>query len=185
MTRLVKNIPAVFVDRDGTICEDSHYLSESENLRVYEFAAAAIRKLTENGFIVIVVSNQSGIGRGFISELQLREINRRLIVELEKGGALLQAIYYCPHLPEDNCDCRKPKIGMLKQAEADFGICLTKCWLIGDKSSDIETARNAGMKGILVRTGYGKSEELKADADFVAETLTEAADLIVRHSHKK
>lgn len=173
--------PAIFVDRDGTICREVNYLSRPEDLEVFSFSAKAI-KLLNKDFLVILITNQSGITRGFIDESAFHKINEKLALELKKGGAKLDMIYYCPHVSEDNCHCRKPKIGMLDQAVKDFQIDLNKSWVIGDKASDVETGINAGTKTALVLTGYGQKElaKLKRKTDLVEANLLDSAKKIIK-----
>lgn len=163
MTIPPESIPAVFLDRDGTINRDVGYLSKLEKLYLYHGAAKAIKLFSQLGFKVIVVSNQSGIGRGFVKKIELQKINRRLTEQLAKKGARIDAFYICPHLPEDGCSCRKPKIGLIKKAAKDFNLDLPRSYLIGDKLSDIEMGRNGKFKeAILVRTGLGQKELRRA-----------------------
>ena len=182
---------AVFVDRDGTINEDIGYVSRPEDLIVYPWAAEAIRRLNESGIKAIVVTNQSGIARGLYTEETLHHIHERLRDELAGAGATLDGIYYCPHHPRIGdhryrqlCGCRKPNPGMLRQAALEHKVDLTRCFVIGDKSSDMNLATNAGAKGVLVLTGYGR--ETRADAERwpchperVAGNLLEAVGLIL------
>ncbi|MGI8642179.1 MAG: D-glycero-beta-D-manno-heptose 1,7-bisphosphate 7-phosphatase [Pyrinomonadaceae bacterium] len=171
---------AAFLDRDGTICEEVNYLSKAEDLRLFPDAVQAIKLLNENGFLVILITNQSGLARGFFDEKALREIHKKLAEELAKSGAKLDAIYFCPHNSADNCDCRKPKTGMIRQAAADFAIDLQNSWMIGDKTIDVETGFNAETKTALVLTGYGKKAvvELERKPDLIAENLLEAVGKI-------
>ncbi|HXH68951.1 MAG TPA: HAD family hydrolase [Pyrinomonadaceae bacterium] len=172
---------AVFLDRDGTICEDVNYLSRPEDLKPFPFAAEALRLLIENGFLAILITNQSGIARGFFDELALREIHEKLVSELAKQNAKLDAIYFCPHNFGDDCACRKPKTGMIEQASGDFSIDLEKSWMIGDKAIDVETGFRAGTKTALVLTGYGQKdfEKCERKPDFVAENLFLAVKKII------
>ncbi len=149
---------AVFLDRDGTICEDVNYLSRPEQLKIFSFAAEAIQLLNEKNFLVILITNQSGIARGFFDGNALREIHEKLVLQLTEQNAKLDAIYFCPHNSVDNCACRKPKTGMIEQASEDFSIDLETSWMIGDKSIDVETGFNAGTKTALVMSGYGRKE---------------------------
>ncbi len=171
---------AVFLDRDGTVCEEVNYLSRAEDLRLFSFAGKAIKLLNENNFLVILITNQSGIARKFFDEDDLREIHQKLESELAKSGAKLDAIYYCPHNSADNCNCRKPKTGLIEQALNDFEIDLQNSWMIGDKAIDIETGFNAGAKTALVLTGYGQKEadKLEKEPDLIAKDLLEAAKLV-------
>jgi len=146
----------VFLDRDGTINEEVEYLSNPQNLRLIPGAAQAICLLNEVGIPVIVVTNQSGIGRGYFTETRLDEIHRTLIKRLASQNAHLDAIYYCPHHLEDGCDCRKPEPGMIMQAAEEHNIDLRRSWVIGDKISDLRAGWRVGCKTVLVLTGYGR-----------------------------
>jgi D-glycero-D-manno-heptose 1,7-bisphosphate phosphatase len=154
---------AIFVDRDGTINEDIGYVSRPEELKLYPFAAEAIRLANAAGFKLIIVTNQAGIARGLYSEEDLSAIHALMTEEFLRQGARVDAIYYCPHHPEIGdgkyrlaCECRKPRPGLLKTAALDYGIDLSRSYVIGDKASDIELAANTGSKGVLVLTGYGR-----------------------------
>ena len=151
---------AAFLDRDGTVCEDVNYLSRIEDLKIFPFAAEAVKLLNKNDFLVILITNQSGIARGFFGEDDLRLIHQKLESELAESGAKLDAIYFCPHNPADNCGCRKPKTGLINRALADYEIDLENSWMIGDKVIDVETGFNANLKTALVLTGYGRKEHL-------------------------
>ena len=168
---------AVFLDRDGTICKDVHYMRSPEQFELLPDAAEGIKLLNELGVKVIVATNQSGVARGYFTEADLQKIHERMIEELSKRGARIGAIYYCPHHPNDNCDCRKPKIGMLKQAARDFGLDLRKCFVIGDKRLDVETGQNGGCESILIPS---PETEPGIKADHVMSNLHEAAKLIAR-----
>lgn len=172
---------AVFLDRDGTICEDAHYLSRVEELKIFPFAAEAIKLLNDNGFPVILITNQSGIARGFFDEKVLLEIHEKLITELAKAGAKLDAIYFCPHNAENDCSCRKPQIGMIERAMKDFPLDLKNSWMIGDKAIDVEMGFNAKTKTALVLTGYGTKdrEKLSRSPDLITENILEAVKSIV------
>jgi D-glycero-D-manno-heptose 1,7-bisphosphate phosphatase len=166
--------PAVFLDRDGTIIKDADYLSCVDELEVFEFAVEALRLLNEKGYLLIVLTNQSGIARGFFDEAAMRTVHNALEEQLD---GLIDAIYFCPHGPDDGCDCRKPGVGMIKQAASEHSIDLANSWMIGDKKSDIETGFNAGIATALVLTGYGESELSALDRlpELVASDLLEAA----------
>jgi len=178
------NPPCVFLDRDGVINEELYdYIKKKEDFRLIKDSAKAIRLLNENKVLVIVISNQGGIGRGLYSEDTLKEINSKMVEELKKEGARLDAIYYCPHHPDDKCRCRKPEIGMFKEASKHFNLNLKKCWMIGDKMIDISSGKKAGCKTILVLTGYGKRmledmENWNDKPDFIANNLHQAVNLI-------
>lgn len=156
---------ALFLDRDGTINEEVDFLTSPAELTLIPRAAEAIRRANELGFRVIVISNQSGVARGILSEQQVQEVHDALRRILGEHGALLDAIYYCPHHPEigdapyrRECDCRKPKPGMLRRAEREFGIDLQRSYVVGDRMIDMQAAESVGAAAILVRTGYGEAE---------------------------
>lgn len=171
----------VFIDRDGTICEEVNYLSRRADLKLFSFAAEAIRLLNENDFLVILITNQSGIARGFFDENTLVEIHEELTAQLTRQNAKLDAIYFCPHNAEHNCRCRKPNVGMIEQAIKDFAIDLKDSWMIGDKAIDVETGFNAGTRTALVQTGYGRKDKdnLTSKPNVTAENLLEAVKQIV------
>lgn len=171
---------AIFLDRDGTVCREVNYLSRPEDLEVFPFSAEAIRLFNLN-FKVIIITNQSGIARGFFDENALNEINKKMVFELEKHGAKVDSIHFCPHIAEDLCVCRKPKTGMLDQAVRDFKIDLKNSWMIGDKVSDIKTGFNAGTKTALVLTGYGQTElpNLEKQPDLIEDNILEIANKII------
>ena len=162
---------AVFLDRDGTICEEVGYLDSIEQLRLIPGSAAAIKLLNERGLKAVVVTNQSGVARGFFSELRLQEVHEELERLLRLEGAYLDGIYYCPHHPSDGsepylgvCDCRKPASGLLFRAAADLGLDLRASYVIGDHHSDVECARGVGAKGILVLTGHGENSRAEKES---------------------
>lgn len=182
---------AVFIDRDGTISEEVGYINHASRFRLFPFSAAAIKQLHENGYLAILVTNQAGVARGYFSEDMVQAVHKRMAEELETSGATLDAVYYCAHHPSVGeapyrleCDCRKPKPGLLLRAARDFDIDLTKSWMVGDRYSDVQLATNAGVKSVLVLSGYGRGEwEHQRDnwtiqPDLVAEDLLEAVSLI-------
>jgi len=180
--------PAVFLDRDGTIAEEVGYLNHPSRFRMFPFVAAAIRRLNEAGLPVVVVTNQSGVGRGYFPESQVHSVNEIMKKELTEAGARIDAVYYCPHTSADHCDCRKPKPGLLERAAREHTLDLSRSFVVGDRYGDIELARNVRARGILVRTGYGEGElawhsaKWPTQPDFVAEDLSKAADWILRQS---
>jgi len=141
---------AVFVDRDGTICFDRHYLADPDGLELIPTAAQGIRKLNEAGIPVIVVTNQSGIARGKFDEKRLAEIHARLRELLAREGARIDDIFFCPHMPDAGCRCRKPAPGMLLDAAAKHGIDLKESFVIGDRMMDVELAHKVGARAVLV-----------------------------------
>ncbi len=173
--------PAVFLDRDGTINEDTGYLSDPKEVRLLPGSAEAVKRLNRASIKVVVVSNQSGVGRGYFTDSDLSAVNKRLKELLKKEGAAVDGLYYCPHHPDDNCGCRKPNTGLTSKAALEHGIDLARSYVVGDKVSDIELAKNAGAKGILVLTGDGVKEKgrLIRPADFVAKDLSEAVRWIM------
>ena len=178
--------PAVFLDRDGTISEEVGYLNHASRFRMFPFVAAAIRRLNEAGLPVIVVTNQSGVGRGYFPESLVHAVNELMTQQLAEKGAKIDAIYYCPHTSAENCGCRKPKTGMLDRAALEHTLDLQRSFVVGDRYGDMELARNARARSVLVRTGYGEGElawhaaNWPLPPDFVAEDLTQAADWILR-----
>ncbi|MBI5893610.1 MAG: D-glycero-beta-D-manno-heptose 1,7-bisphosphate 7-phosphatase [Deltaproteobacteria bacterium] len=178
--------PAVFLDRDGTINEDTGYIDSPERLALIDGAASAIKKLNSKGFKVIIITNQSGVGRGYFSEEAADAVNKKLEEILKKQGAHLDGIYYCPHHPDDNCECRKPKIGLLEKAKKDLDIDFKKSYVVGDKVSDVELAHNIGGKDILVLTGEGMKHKkmLKSQPSYIADDLKDAVEWIIKDSLK-
>lgn len=178
---------AVFVDRDGTINVDVDFLSSPEQIQFIPRSAEAIRILNTLTIPVIVITNQSGIARGIFSEEDLRNIHRSFSAELEKYGASVQEYFYCPHHPSEgnilyvkDCSCRKPKPGMLLDAQKKYGFNLERSFVIGDKCIDVETGKNVGATTIQVATGYGtKEKDLCLNSrDFFAQDLFEAVERI-------
>jgi histidinol-phosphate phosphatase family protein len=154
----VKN-RAVFLDRDGTINIDTNYVKNEEELILYPFAAKAIKMLNNTGYLVIIVTNQSGISRGYLNHDTLSKIHEKLEKELyREEKAKIDKIYYCPSHPDENSRRRKPAPGMIEEAQKDFNIDLSQSFIIGDKISDIELGINTGIKPILVLTGKGEEE---------------------------
>ncbi len=178
----------MFVDRDGTIAEEVGYLNHVSRFRMFPFVAAAIRRLNEARLPVIVITNQSGVGRGYFPETFVHTIHELMARQLATAGARIEGVYYCPHTPADSCDCRKPKLGMLERAAHEHALDLRHSFVVGDRYVDIDLAHRAGARGILVRTGYGEGElvwhaaEWPRQPDFVAEDLTGAAEWILRQT---
>jgi len=178
MKKNQKRQPAVFVDRDGTLIEEVNYLSRVEDLRLFPFTKTAVADLKAHGFLVIVVTNQSGIGRDIFDETAMHGIHQSIQENL--SGAI-DAFYFCPHLPCDGCNCRKPGLGMIEEAMDNFDIDLERSWMIGDKKSDVELGRNAGVKSALVLTGYGQQHKslLENRPEAIEPDLGEAAKRII------
>ncbi len=169
-------IKGIFVDRDGVLVEDIVYPYQIEDFKLIPSAIEGLKLLKE--YKLFIITNQSGIGRGYYTLKDFENFNNHLLKELKKHNIKIQKTYYCPHKPEDNCGCRKPKIKFLKDAEKEFKINLKKSFVIGDKKSDIEMGRNAGCRTILVLTGHGKKEKDDVTADYVAKDLLDAAEWI-------
>jgi len=165
----------VVLDRDGTIIEEREYLSQPEQVSLIPGAGAALRALRQMGFGLVVITNQSGIGRGFFDQAQLERIHQRLEQLLEGEGVRLDGFYVCPHVPDDDCDCRKPRLGLMEKAAKDLGFNPQNSIVIGDKACDIDMGRMAGALTFLVRTGYGGQIESAAAADLVVDNLPVAA----------
>src|SRR5215218_9143379 len=170
---------AAFLDRDGTLIEEVNFLSNVDDLRVFPFTFDAVKLLKDAGFLVIVVTNQSGIGRKIYDEAAMNAIHDEMQSQLD---GMVDAFYFCPHLPCDMCTCRKPNLGMLESAVKDFSVELADSWMIGDKKIDVETGQNAGMRTALVMTGYGRSHapQLVSKPDVLAETLLDAVQEALR-----
>lgn len=170
--------PAIFIDRDGTLIEEVDHLARVEDLRIFPFTREALEMFKSRGFRVIIVTNQSGISRGYFTEESMTAIHEQIKSEL---GPLVDGFYFCPHLPDAGCSCRKPNLGMIESAREDFEIDLAGSWMIGDKRIDVETGHNAGIGTALVLTGYGTVDRrtLNNEPTFVANDLLEAAKLIV------
>ena len=168
--------PAVFVDRDGTIIEDRDYCSDPREVKLFPGAREALLRLKSNGFKLIIITNQSGIGRGLFTLDQYRAIEAEVLRQL--GAGLIDATYFCPHLPGQHCSCRKPAPGMILQATGEYQIDLSRSFLVGDKAIDVECARNAGVRSIRVKTGPQRDTSDNT-ADWVAEDLLAAVEIIL------
>ena len=176
MTPSKAKTPAVFLDRDGTIMRDVDYCGDPKNVELLSGVAKALRQLKRLGYKLIVITNQSGIGRGLFNEQQYRAVEAELTRQI--GTDVIDASYFCPHLPDAGCKCRKPSPEMVLQAAREHNVDLGRSFFIGDKQSDVECGRSAEVKTILVRTGYGRNTNEK-HADFVVNDLNEAVDLIL------
>jgi len=187
---------AVFLDRDGTIIQEVGHLRRVEDMVVYPFSARALRRLRETGFLLVVITNQSAIGRGWASERALENVHTALNEILGRDGGSPDAYYYCPHHPDalldryrKDCDCRKPKPGLLHRAAADLGIELARSYFVGDTLSDVEAGGSAGCRTLLVRTGYGTQHAQLLEAggqtgscrlpDYIANDLLDASGWII------
>jgi len=189
---------AVFLDRDGTVNEEVGYLCDLDNLRLIPGAGAAIKRLNEAGLKVVLVTNQSGVARGYFPEALVHETHERLDRMLRKEGARIDAVYYCPHHPTEGnsrytmiCDCRKPGTGLIDRAARDLALDVKRSYVVGDKWSDVELGQRAGAHSILVQSGFAPDDpgnvrpENLREPDFVAHTITEAAEWIVRRTSEE
>jgi D-glycero-D-manno-heptose 1,7-bisphosphate phosphatase len=187
--------PALFIDRDGTISEEVGYVNHLSRFRLFPYSAEAIKLLNDNGWLAIVVTNQAGVARGYFAEEIILQIHERLRRDLENASAHLDAIYYCAHHPSLgeppyrlDCNCRKPRTGLIDQARADFEIDLEQSWMVGDRYGDVELALNARLHSALVLSGYGRGEweyqrdEWKHQPELVAEDLLDVVKRIVNGS---
>jgi D-glycero-D-manno-heptose 1,7-bisphosphate phosphatase len=183
--------PAVFLDRDGTMVEDVGYLDRLERLVFFPYTIDAIRLLNRGGFKVVVVTSQAGIANGIVTEKFVREAHDFIGQKVAEAGGRIDAFYYCPHLPtaavpeyRTECDCRKPKPGMILSAARDLSLDPARSFTVGDRWRDIEMGQVAGTQGILVETGYGKTESSRRPPQVAAvpvvANLIEAASWILR-----
>lgn len=170
----------VLLDRDGTIIKDQHYLSDPAGVELLPGAVSGMRRMRELGWGLVIVTNQSGIGRGYYTEQDYQAVTARLRALLQDEGVSVDGVYHCPHAPDIVCACRKPLTGMAQQAAKDLGFRLADCVVAGDKPADIELGKALGGKSVLVRTGYGRKHEAAGDCepDFIADTLEGVADFL-------
>jgi D-glycero-D-manno-heptose 1,7-bisphosphate phosphatase len=160
-------------------------LNHVDRFRMFPFAGQAVRRLNEAGLAVLVVTNQSGVARGYFPEALVQEVNDRMRRELRAVGARLDGVYYCPHGSGDDCDCRKPKTGMIERAALEHNLDVSRSYVVGDRYGDMELAFRAGCKAVFVRTGYGLGEETwharhwPRQPDAIADDLQRAVDWIL------
>ncbi len=169
---------ACFLDRDGVIIVEKNYLADPADIELIPGVIEALKKLSDDGYLLIVVTNQSGIARGYYDEAAAHAVNDGINALLRPHGTEIDAFYICPHHPEfsGKCSCRKPEPGMINQAVKDFNISHEDSFMVGDKVSDVKAAENAGITGIMVRTGHGVDQ--KAESDWlVADDLPAAVEL--------
>ena len=189
-------MPAVFIDRDGTISEEVGYVNHPSRFRLFPYSSEAIRILNNNDRLAILITNQAGVARGYFAEEMIVNVHDQLKRDLQ--DAQLDAIYYCAHHPSVgdppyrfDCDCRKPKPGLIEQAARDFDIDMAASWMAGDRYSDVELARNAGLRSVFLLSGYGRGEwEYQRQSwphqpDMVCENLLEAVKSIVDHRFER
>jgi rfaE bifunctional protein nucleotidyltransferase chain/domain len=172
--------PAVFVDRDGTIIEHVEYLSESKKVKEIPGSFAALKRLKEHGYRIVIITNQPGIGLGYFTREDLFEVNREMLTQATKAGLAIDRIYFCPHSKADGCTCRKPGTYLLKRAEKELNVDISRSYMIGDMTSDVMTGKNAGCAGVLVKTGRGGDDGIcEVAPDMTVDSLAQAADLII------
>ena len=186
---------AVFLDRDGTINEEMGYINDIKRFKIFEFVPEAIKILNDADYLVIVVTNQSGVARGYFTEGLVEKVHQSLLESLKASNARIDKIYYCPHHPiegkglyKKDCDCRKPGTGMITMAQKEYNIDLSKSYMVGDRYKDILFAKKAGLRSVMVKTGYGAGEfehqrtSWKTQPRFIAQNLLEAANFIRNHA---
>lgn len=167
---------AVFLDRDGTLIEDLGYPREPKRVRLLEGAAEALAQLRDCGLTLVLIGNQSGIGRGLVTEDEARAVHDRFVGMLAAGGLTLDAVRYCPHAPWERCECRKPLPGMLNSAAVELGIDVSRSFMVGDKASDVEAGRRAGARTVLL----GDVGDPDAEPDHRARNWSEAVRFILQ-----
>ena len=186
----MKQRRAVFLDRDGTINVEKEYLYKLEDFEFIKQVPESIRTLKQAGFLVVVVTNQSGVARGYYTLADVERLHEHIQDRLSKAGTTVDAFYVCPHHPEKgqgqyllDCDCRKERPGMLLQAAEDFGIDLQNSYMVGDKIVDVQAGKNAGCRSILVLTGYGQQSRSRlTNGDVpVCEDLSKAVEWIIKN----
>jgi D-glycero-D-manno-heptose 1,7-bisphosphate phosphatase len=182
--------PAVFLDRDGTLIEEAGYLDRLERLLFYPYTVDAVRLLNRAGFVVVVITNQAGIARGIVAPAFVQAAHDHIAARLAAGGARVDAFYHCPHHPQAAvealrvaCECRKPKPGLLRRAAAEHSLDLARSFVVGDRWHDLEAGAALGVRGVLVRTGYGAAEERAprpgVEPAVVVDNLAEAVSWIL------
>jgi histidinol-phosphate phosphatase family protein len=165
MPHIVK--PAVFLDRDGVLTEEKSYITSLRDLTIFPYTKECIDAIHAKGYYAIVITNQSAVARGFITEELLQKMNEYLETE-----ANVDKVYYCPHLPIHNCSCRKPKTGLIERACSDYRIDMGKSYMVGDRASDIMLGKNAGIKTVLLESGYGTGRlEADVEPDYILNDL--------------
>ena len=174
---------AIFLDRDGTLIEEKNYLFKPEDVTFEKDVIPALQKLQEAGFLLFIITNQAGIGRGYFTEADFHAVQKHILNELSKHNITITQTYFCPHHPEagighylKNCEDRKPNPGMINRALAQHQLSAKDCFMIGDMPTDIQAGKNAGCKTILVQTGHAKNQTFPTPPDYIAPTLLDAVD---------
>jgi D-glycero-D-manno-heptose 1,7-bisphosphate phosphatase len=183
---------AIFMDRDGTLSHEVGYVNHLSRFQLFPFAVAAVKLINRSGYLAVVVTNQAGVARGYFPESLIHEVHAALGTAMSRGGARLDGVYFCLHHPSvgqppyrQDCDCRKPRPGLVRRAAQDLDIDLTRSWVIGDREGDLQLGWNVGARAALVKTGYGMGELehrgalLPRPPDVVAEHLLDAVQQIL------
>jgi D-glycero-D-manno-heptose 1,7-bisphosphate phosphatase len=177
---------AVFLDRDGTINVDKEYIFKIKDFAFISGSVKALQLLQDAGFLLIIITSQSGIGRGYYSMKDYNALNRHMLAELKKNKVKIKKVYYCPHSPEESCKCRKPSTFFIREAQKRYNINLKESYCIGDKTADIKMGKNAGCITILVKTGKaGKDKKFAVKPDNTAKDLYDAARLVLKNEAKQ
>ncbi|MFN3551147.1 MAG: D-glycero-alpha-D-manno-heptose-1,7-bisphosphate 7-phosphatase [Endomicrobiia bacterium] len=167
--------PMIFLDRDGTIIVDKVYLNDPQDIEFFDGVIDGLKKLVEKNFKLVIVTNQSGVARGLVNIENLNKIHQKILEILNSNGVDVYKIYFCPHLPEENCSCRKPKTGMVKEIE--HLIDKEKSFMVGDKEIDVEFGKNLGIRTILI----SNDKNIQSKAEFVVKNFLEAVNIILNH----
>jgi D-glycero-D-manno-heptose 1,7-bisphosphate phosphatase len=178
---LMKKNKAIFLDRDGTLIVDVGYPDNPDDVKLIQDTVPVLKELQKQGYLLIVISNQSGIGRGMFSEADADAVHQRFLAVFKEQGITIDASYYCPHAPEDHCTCRKPSPEMLLRASDDYAIDLSRSFMIGDKLSDVAAGQNAGCKGILYKDSK-TGPDAKVQPDLVSVNWDEIAVFIAANA---
>ena len=186
---MLKSKKIIFIDRDGVINKDPggwtkhNYVTRWEDFRFLPGSKDAVKKLNDAGYEIIIISNQAGVGKGHYSKDELDIVNSKMLQEIKNAGSRIKEVYYCIHQPGDNCDCRKPKIGLFKQAEKELGIKASSSYFIGDAKTDIEAGEKMGLKTILVLSGKTSLEDTRSynvKPDYIFDDLLKAVEFVIK-----
>jgi D-glycero-D-manno-heptose 1,7-bisphosphate phosphatase len=176
--------PAIFLDRDGTLSHEIGYVNHPSRFRLYPWSVDAVRTINRAGWLAVLVTNQAGVARGYFPEVVVHQVMGKLQEAMTAGGAHLDAAYVCMHHPtlgeppyREDCDCRKPRPGLLRRAESELGADLSRSWVVGDRRSDLQVAWSVGARGALVKTGYGRGE-----LEYLAPGWDRAPDLVAANT---
>jgi len=179
-----KTRPAIFLDRDGTLSHEIGYVNHPSRFRLYPWSVDSVRAINRAGWLAVLVTNQAGVARGYFPEVVVHQVMGKLQEAMTAGGAHLDAAYVCMHHPtlgeppyREDCDCRKPRPGLLRRAESELGADLSRSWVVGDRRSDLQVAWSVGARGALVKTGYGRGE-----LEYLAPGWDRAPDLVAANT---